>query len=95
MRQRRAVVSLDGLAITGGDDPEAVAIERELSERLRLAIARLPPREAAVFCLRYFDDLAYDRIAETLQITAGAVATALHKARGRLESFLLEEVKES
>ncbi len=95
LRQRRVVVPLDGLSLTAGDDPEALAIERELSDRLRLAIARLPPREAAVFCLRYFDDLSYERIAETLQITAGAVATALHKARGRLESYLLEEVKES
>ena len=95
LRQRRSIVSLDGLAISGGDGPEALAIERELSERLRLAIARLPTREATVFCLRYFDDLAYEEIATTLQITSGAVATALHKARGRLESLLLEEAKES
>lgn len=95
LRQRRASVSVEGLPLfASGGDPESQAIERELSERLRQAIARLPSREGAVFCLRYFDDLSYEQIAETLQITAGAVATALHKARGRLESYLLEPAEE-
>lgn len=91
LRQRRRMVSLDQvtLAVSSGD-PEAIAMERELSTRLRQALSQLPPREGSVFCLRYFDDLSYDEIATTLQISAGAVATALHKARSRLESLLLE-----
>jgi RNA polymerase sigma-70 factor (ECF subfamily) len=89
LRQRRATVPLDGLnLISGPDGPEAVAMERELAARLRQAIAQLPRREAAVFCLRYFDDLSYEQIADTLQIRTGAVATALHKARARLETLL-------
>jgi RNA polymerase sigma-70 factor (ECF subfamily) len=64
-----------------------------LAERLRQGIAQLPPREAAVFCLRYFEDLSYQQIAETLHITAGAAATALHKARAKLESLLSEVTK--
>jgi len=91
LRQRRATVPLDGLCLAGSaDNPESVAIERELSARLRLAIAQLPRREATVFCLRYFEDLSYEQIAESLSIRVGAVATALHKARTRLESILLE-----
>ena len=43
-----------------------------------------------MFCLRYFDDLSYQQIAETLDISAGAVATALHKARAKLEAMLTE-----
>lgn len=96
LRQRRHLVPLEGLSIpTTVDDPEALAIERELSGRLRLAIAQLPRREATVFCLRYFDDLSYEQIADTLQISPGAVATALHKARSRLESLLLEAAQET
>ena len=74
-------------------DPEAEAMEHELRERLRLAIAELPAREAEVFCLRYFEELSYDKIAETLGIRRGAVAAALHKARSKLEACLLEAVK--
>jgi RNA polymerase sigma-70 factor, ECF subfamily len=96
LRQRKANVSIDGLALANSsDNPEAVAIERELSARLRLAVAQLPRREAAVFCLRYFEDLSYDQIAETLSIRVGAVATALHKARARLETILLEAAQET
>jgi RNA polymerase sigma-70 factor (ECF subfamily) len=91
LRQRRPTVPLDGLDLAGGEGgPEQLAIEHELAERLREALAHLPPREAAVFCLRYFDDLSYEQIADTLQIRAGAVAAALHKARARLEALLLE-----
>lgn len=95
LRQRRSNVPLEGLNVpTTADDPEAIAMERELATRLRHAIGLLPRREATVFCLRYFDDLAYDEIARTLQISPGAVATALHKARTRLESLLLENSQE-
>jgi RNA polymerase sigma-70 factor (ECF subfamily) len=93
LRQRRATVSLDGLALaSSADNPEAVAAEHELADRLRQAIARLPRREGTVFCLRYFDDLTYQQIAETLHLRPGAVATALYKARIKLESLLLEAV---
>lgn len=95
LRQRRNMVSLEGMSIpTTLDDPEAVAVGRELAGRLRLAVAQLPRREATVFCLRYFDDLSYEQIADTLQISPGAVATALHKARARLEALLLEAAQE-
>jgi RNA polymerase sigma-70 factor (ECF subfamily) len=65
-----------------------LAIEGELADRLREAIAELPEREAEVFSLRYFDDLSYQEIADSLDITTGAAAQALHKARGRLEIAL-------
>jgi RNA polymerase sigma-70 factor, ECF subfamily len=96
LRQRRNTVPLQGLSLASpAESPEAVVMERELAGRLRLAIARLPRREATVFCLRYFDDLSYEQIAQTLSIRVGAVATALHKARTRLESLLLEAAQET
>ncbi|HEV3262581.1 MAG TPA: sigma-70 family RNA polymerase sigma factor [Gemmataceae bacterium] len=94
LRQRKVSVPLDGLALLGsGDAPEEQAIGRELAERLRQAVAQLPEREGSVFCLRCFEDLSYEQIAETLDISRGAVATALHKARAKLEALLTEVVK--
>lgn len=90
LRQRKAFVTVARLDLAGHDgDPEAAAVERELAERLRQAVAGLPEREAAVFCLRYFDDLSNQQISENLNITSGAVAAALHKARAKLESMLV------
>jgi RNA polymerase sigma-70 factor (ECF subfamily) len=96
LRKRRRHLSLDEAPIHDGPsaDPEAVAQERELASRLRDALTRLPAREASVFCLRFFDDLPYEQIARALGITEGAAATALHKARTRLEAILLATIQE-
>jgi RNA polymerase sigma-70 factor (ECF subfamily) len=91
LRKRRTLLSLDGLHVTAnGASPEEAAIGRELAGRLRQAVAELPQREATVFCLRYFDELPNQRIAEILNIQPGAVGVALHKARARLELLLTE-----
>ena len=65
----------------------------ELANRLRWAVAELPDREASVFSLHYFGEMANNDIAETLGISADAVGVALHKARKRLKELLdLQEV---
>jgi RNA polymerase sigma-70 factor (ECF subfamily) len=93
LRQRRRTVSLDSLSLpSAGPSPDASMLEKELAERLRSAVAQLPQREGAVFCMRYFEDLSYQQIAEALRISGGAVAVALHKARTKLEAVLLQPV---
>ncbi|MGA2060919.1 MAG: RNA polymerase sigma factor [Thermoguttaceae bacterium] len=71
--------------------PESVAVERELADRLRLAMAQLSNREAGVFSLRYFGEMPNADIAETLGISLDAVGVALHKARKRLKEILGHE----
>jgi RNA polymerase sigma-70 factor (ECF subfamily) len=93
MRTRKQYVPLEDNLVGATPAPEATAMEHELAQRLRQVVATLPEREAAVFCLRYFDDLSYQQIAEALGISVGATAQALHKARGRLEAQLTEVVK--
>jgi len=91
LRRRRVTMPLDGTQpAAANEDPEAIAAGRELEARLRIALAELAPREAEVFCLRYFDDLSYRQIAETLCISPTAASTALYQARARLEKLLLE-----
>lgn len=92
LRQRRPIVSMNAYRLVSDDDePIENLISDELEERLRQSIAELPEREASVFCLRYFDQLTNKEIAETLNISEGAVAVALHKARTKLENYLLSE----
>jgi RNA polymerase sigma-70 factor (ECF subfamily) len=94
LRQRRNVVSLSGLSLRdAGHGPPEAAMAKELADRLRQALAQLPGREGEVFCLRYFEDLSYQQIAEILDVQPGAVAQALHKARAKLEALLNEVVK--
>jgi RNA polymerase sigma-70 factor (ECF subfamily) len=94
LRRRKKTVGLNGLCLLStSEDPEASAIERELAGRLRDGLAQLPEREAAVFSLRYFEDLSYREIAKSLDISPAAVAVALHKARAKLEAMLTEAHK--
>lgn len=89
LRRRRKTETLPCEPVTPeSDQPESVAIERELANRLRMAVAELPNREASVFSLHYFGEMANPDIAETLGITTGAVGVALHKARSKLKRAL-------
>jgi len=91
LRRRRITMPLDGTQPAAAkEDPEAIAAGRELEARLRIALAELAPREAEVFCLRYFEDLSYRQIAETLGISPTAASTALYQARLRLGKLLTE-----
>jgi RNA polymerase sigma-70 factor (ECF subfamily) len=67
-------------------DPADEASRNEVAERLRRAIARLPSQQATVVVLSQLENVPHDQIASMLEITPGAVATALHKARRRLEA---------
>jgi RNA polymerase sigma-70 factor, ECF subfamily len=69
-------------------EPPEHAIATELDLRLRSGLARLPPREAEVFCLTYFEGNSASEIATLLGITKGAVAKSLSMARGRLAGLL-------
>ena len=93
-RRRRANLSLAAEPPSREDDPQETAAAHELADRLREAVGRLPPQQAAVFCMRYFDDQPYERIAGDLGLAVGAVAAALFKARAKLKSMLAVSVKE-
>jgi RNA polymerase sigma-70 factor, ECF subfamily len=89
LRGRRRTEPLDGLECAdAGSSPHETAVARELAERLREAIAQLPDGQAAVFSLRYFNELSYDEIAQALGIEPSAVGMALHKARLKLQALL-------
>jgi RNA polymerase sigma-70 factor (ECF subfamily) len=93
MRQSRHEANDDDVeAVSARPGPDVVVQNLELAERLRAAIAQLPPQEAKVFCLRYFNDLSYRQIAGELTITSGAVGVLLHRAKGKLR-HLLEPVE--
>lgn len=89
LRTRKCAAALSvEPAAAESDRPEAVAIERELAEQLRCAIAKLPDREAAVFSLRYLGEMTNTEIAHTLEISNGAVGVAILKARAKLKEVL-------
>lgn len=94
LRRRRTKVSLDDVVvIDSGSDPEAQAIGNELESCLRDAVRQLPEREAEVFCLRYFDQLTNQQIADMLNLKSAAVATATYRARTKLAGMLTDLIR--
>lgn len=78
----------------GGTPPDPTPLPEEMLEReetlaqVREAISRLPPRYRAVVLLRYYEELPYEAIAETLNLPLGTVKTHLHRARAILRREL-------
>jgi RNA polymerase sigma-70 factor (ECF subfamily) len=68
--------------------PSQAAEDSELAERLRTALACLPPNQAEVFCLHHLEDWSYQEIARHLAISVDSVGVLLHRARKRLRQLL-------
>lgn len=57
----------------------------EQSKRLQLALSRLAPERREILVLARFSELKYDRIAEMLGISEGAVKVRVHRALRELK----------
>lgn len=66
------------------DDPQADAVSRELRDRLRLGMARLPLAERELLEMRYFDQMLLADIGERLSITGQAARRLVIKAGNSL-----------
>lgn len=80
-------------------DPAPAAdgqLERGQSdERVRQALRTLPPEQAEVVRMAYFEDKAHGTIAEETELPLGTVKSRLRLAMGRLRKALREESLES
>jgi RNA polymerase sigma-70 factor (ECF subfamily) len=91
LRKRRAAALTDVASIADCEaPPDEVAVRRELEARFREAVAELPEREGAVFCLRYFEGCSNPEIAAAMGIKTTAVATAMSRARAKLQRVFQE-----
>lgn len=89
---RRRMLRVARLALTRRPwhvDRDRLSISEE-HERVRRAIASLPPRQQAVVVLRVAEGLSYAEIAETLGCSLGAVRANLHLGRQRVRRLVGE-----
>jgi len=66
-------------------NPDRVHTSGEVREWLRGALARLNPRIAEMFMLRFFDGKENPEIAKLMNTTPGTVAVTISRTRDRLE----------
>ena len=60
----------------------------QLQRELHKAIQKLPPRQKAVFNMRYFEEMPYNDMAEILGVSAGALKASYHHAYSRIKEEL-------
>ncbi len=80
------------LAATG-PEPDRRLHAREVGERVRAALARLPERQRAVVVLRHYQELSLDEIAAALDMSLGTVKSSLHRALQRLRGSFAGEAR--
>ena len=91
MRSRQATpgVALEDLAFTPAanpsEGPERALESSRIRAWLRETVARLSPRAAEIFALRFYEDMGIQGIARALGTSEGSVAVTLSRARSRLE----------
>jgi RNA polymerase sigma-70 factor (ECF subfamily) len=97
-RRRRAdQVSLDAYVAAHGEflsavnaGPDRVLAQKELAERLQLALDQLPFEQRTAIVLREIDGLSYDEMAYSLGLAVGTVKSRLTRARQALRRELGE-----
>jgi RNA polymerase sigma-70 factor (ECF subfamily) len=70
-------------------EPGAESVENDPAA-LRVALAKLPERQRLMLFLRYYADLDYEAIADTLEISVGTVGSTLYAAHEALRTQIPE-----
>ena len=101
LRRRRAEQRLLAPADPDAPEPPAPAasplhdlLTREQTEAVRQALASLPERYLVPLVMRYYSDLNYDEIADTLGTNRGRIAVLIFRAKQRLQKSLVEQQRE-
>lgn len=68
--------------------PQRELERKELMDKLARAMETLPPPQKAVLILKAYQEMSYQQIARTLNISMGTVMSRLHRARNRLRAQL-------
>lgn len=62
-------------------DPSLGVLRAEAESDVRAALRSLPERTRTVLSLRYYDDMEYQAIAETMGLSLGNVKTLIHRGK--------------
>jgi RNA polymerase sigma-70 factor (ECF subfamily) len=72
-------------------DPLEATHQREVRQRLRLAMGQLTPEQREAFMLKHVEGRSYEEMAAVLDVTAASLKMRVHRARealrGQLEDY--------
>jgi RNA polymerase sigma-70 factor (ECF subfamily) len=72
--------------------PERILLQKELEERVKLAMEKLPPEQRAAIIFKDVEGLSYQEMAEAMGCSIGTVMSRLHYGRKRMQELLKDYV---
>ncbi len=73
--------------------PERILLQKELEERVKQAMDKLPAEQRAALIFRDVEGLSYQEMAEAMGSSIGTVMSRLHYGRKRLQELLKDYVE--
>jgi RNA polymerase sigma-70 factor (ECF subfamily) len=73
--------------------PEKILLQKELEERVKRAMDKLPDEQKAALIFRDVEGLSYQEMAEAMGCSIGTVMSRLHYGRKRMQESLKDYVK--
>lgn len=90
---RRGEKPLDLSAPVHGDNPDPVRdlVHRQMSDRVRMALERLPDKQRMAVSLRIYEGLSFREVGEVIGSSEGAARVNYHHGLKRLRESLNDE----
>jgi len=73
--------------------PERILLQKELEEKVKLAMDKLPDEQKAALIFRDVEGLSYQEMAEAMGCSIGTVMSRLHYGRKRMQESLKDYIK--
>ena len=73
--------------------PEKILLQKELEEKVRQAMDKLPDEQKAAIIFRDVEGLSYQEMAEAMGCSIGTVMSRLHYGRKRMQESLKDYIK--
>jgi RNA polymerase sigma-70 factor (ECF subfamily) len=73
--------------------PERILLQKELEERVKGAMEKLPAEQRAALLFRDVEGLSYQEMAEAMGCSIGTVMSRLHYGRKRIQELLKDYVE--
>jgi RNA polymerase sigma-70 factor (ECF subfamily) len=71
--------------------PEQVVVSQQQASAVQRLLEALPASYRTPIVLRYWYDMSYREIAETMGVTESTIKTRLHRARAKLAKYALTQ----
>jgi len=92
-RRLRETEDVDAIELVSDADPEQQSSQRQLIDKVRSVMMRLPEGQRQVVSLVDIEGFSYVEVAEILSIPIGTVMSRLCRARAALKEQLLPELQ--